>query len=39
MQAGSHALTFDASGLPSGIYLCRMQAGDYREVIKMMLIK
>jgi len=38
-EAGSHQVTWDASGLPSGLYFCRMQAGDFRAVQKMMLVK
>ncbi|RJP74669.1 MAG: T9SS C-terminal target domain-containing protein [Candidatus Zixiibacteriota bacterium] len=38
-EAGSHEVTFDAAGLPSGVYLLRMQAGEYSEVMKMMLVK
>jgi hypothetical protein len=38
-EAGSHAVTFDGSGLVSGVYLYRIEAGDYTAVAKMVLIK
>ena len=37
--AGSHEVTFDGSGLPSGVYIYRLQAGDYEAAGKMLLIK
>jgi len=38
-DAGSHAVTFDGSALAAGMYLCRMQAGEYTGVVKMLLVK
>ncbi|RJP78519.1 MAG: M28 family peptidase [Candidatus Zixiibacteriota bacterium] len=38
-EAGVHEVTFDASGLPSGLYLCRLQADDFSAVQKMVLVK
>ena len=38
-DAGMHQVTWDASGLPSGLYFCRIEAGNFRDVIKMMLVK
>jgi len=43
-QAGVHEVTFDPKGasgsdLPSGIYICRLQAGDFSAVEKMVLLK
>jgi subtilisin-like proprotein convertase family protein len=39
MRAGSHAVTFDASSLPSGIYHYRIEAGSFTAVRKMVLMK
>jgi hypothetical protein len=37
--AGQHRVTFDASGLPSGVYLCRLEAGEMMQTRKMALIR
>ncbi len=37
--AGDHQVTWNASGLSSGIYFYKMQAGRFTEVKKMMLVK
>jgi hypothetical protein len=39
MPAGSHRVTFDGSELASGIYIVRMQAGDYTAARKIVLLK
>ena len=39
LPAGYHQALFDGSGLASGIYLYRIQAGEFSQVRKMMLIK
>jgi hypothetical protein len=39
LEAGLHQVTFDASQLSSGLYFVRMQAGDFNQVRKMMLVK
>jgi hypothetical protein len=33
--AGRHEARFDASGLPSGIYICQIHAGDFTTAGKM----
>ena len=38
-SAGQHHMMFDASGLPSGVYLCRLEAGEMMQTRKMVLIK
>jgi hypothetical protein len=37
--AGEHRVTFDASGLASGVYLCRMQAGSFAQTRKIVLVR
>jgi len=39
LQAGTHQIPFDGSGLPSGIYLARLTAGDFSAVQKLVLMK
>jgi len=38
-SAGSHEVTFDGSGLASGVYLYRLEAGDFSATGKMVLLK
>jgi hypothetical protein len=38
-EAGDYSVTFDASGLASGVYLYRMQAGSFVETKKLVLMK
>lgn len=38
-NAGTHNVTIDASELNSGIYFCRMKAGDFSQVNKLILVK
>ena len=39
MNAGSHDVRFNASDLPSGIYFYRIQAGEFSQVKKMVLLR
>ena len=39
LPPGIHQRTFDGSNLPSGIYFARLQAGDFSQVKKMVLMK
>ncbi|MCX6639714.1 MAG: M14 family zinc carboxypeptidase [bacterium] len=38
-EAGLHSVTFDASTLASGVYLYKLQAGDFTATNKMVLLK
>ena len=38
-EAGAHSVEWDASSLASGVYLYRIQAGDWIETRKMLLLK
>jgi len=38
-EAGVHQVTFDGSGLASGVYLVRMEAGDFTATMKLVLLK
>jgi hypothetical protein len=37
--AGNYSVNFNAADLPSGIYFYRLEAGEFSEVRKMMLVK
>jgi len=39
ITAGTHEVVFDASALPSGVYIYRLQAGEYVESKKMLYLK
>jgi hypothetical protein len=39
MNAGSHELTFDGSELPSGTYICKLEAGGFSSYVKIVLLK
>ncbi len=38
-QVGNYSINFNASGLPSGIYFYKLEAGNFSQFKKMMLIK
>ncbi|MBM3324504.1 MAG: T9SS type A sorting domain-containing protein [Calditrichaeota bacterium] len=37
--AGSYTIAWDAANLPSGVYLCRMDASGFMQTRKMVLLK
>ena len=39
LPAGSYTKQWNAEGLPSGVYFCRLQAGSYSETKKLILLK
>jgi hypothetical protein len=39
LSAGSYEVTFDGSNLPSGIYFYKIEAGEYVNIKKMVLVK
>ena len=38
-QTGAHSITWDAAGMPSGLYFCTLKTDRFSETRKMMLIK
>jgi hypothetical protein len=38
-EEGYHEVRFDASGLASGVYLCRMQAGEFVQIKRLLLMQ
>jgi hypothetical protein len=39
LQPGSYEVTFDASGLPSGVYFYRLRAGEFTQTKRMVLMR
>jgi hypothetical protein len=39
LEAGSYIAIFDASGLASGIYFCRLDTGEFNKIKQMILLK
>ena len=39
LLSGSHSVEWNASGFPSGIYFYRLEAGDFVDCKKMVLMK
>jgi len=39
LTVGRHTVVFQADNLPTGIYLCQLEAGEFRSVRKMVLVK
>lgn len=39
MEAGQYEVTFDASNLPSGVYIYSLNAGNFKETRKMILMR
>ena len=37
--AGSYSISWEAGDLPSGIYFCRLNSGDFSQIRKMLLLK
>ena len=39
LSTGTHAVEFTAKNIPSGVYLYRIDAGEFQQVKKMILFK
>ena len=38
-NAGTHSVEFEASNLPSGVYLYRLEAGNFSKARQMIMLK
>lgn len=38
-QAGEHTVVWSTEGMPSGVYFCRLVAGDFQQTKRMVLMK
>jgi hypothetical protein len=38
-DAGKYTVSWNAAGMPSGIYFCQLQTGDFTEIRKLLLLK
>lgn len=38
-DAGRYSINFNGTNIASGVYLCRMEAGNFTRVTKMLLLK
>lgn len=38
-SAGTHQVVFDADGLSSGVYFAKLEAGEFRQTVKLLLMK
>jgi hypothetical protein len=39
LEAGQHSVTWEAGALPSGVYLYRVEAGEFVETRQLVLLK
>ncbi len=39
IQTGNHKVVFNAAGLPGGVYFCKLKAGGFSSVRKLLLVK
>ncbi|MFZ0391483.1 MAG: T9SS type A sorting domain-containing protein, partial [Calditrichia bacterium] len=39
LPAGRHQIQWNAEGLPTGVYFCRMRAGNFSEMKKMVVLR
>jgi hypothetical protein len=39
LNAGTHTVNWDASGIPSGVYFYRLEAGEFSQTKKLILLR